>query len=124
MNPEQLVQCMQVHSSDLAPTCRAFVQNATDRFKSLHDGCDADMATYCPDIPSFGRELKKCAMSHLADLSKPCLSAISGLMAEKWAHHLHRGDGMLGPWGGGGGDNDSFGGGGGDFGGGGSSGSW
>ena len=45
MNPEQLVQCMQVHSSDLAPTCRAFVQNATDRFKSLHDGCDADMAT-------------------------------------------------------------------------------
>ena len=90
-NPEQIVQCMQSHSTELDPLCRDFVQNATNRIKSLHDGCDADMATFCPNTPSFGPERKACVVTHLSDLSKQCLSAISALLIDMEKHHPHPG---------------------------------
>ena len=99
-NPEQILQCMQSHSAELAPLCRDFVQNATARVQALHAGCDADMAALCPGTPSFGPARKRCVALHLADLSKPCLSAISALLVDMEAHHPH-GPGMM-PWGPGG----------------------
>jgi hypothetical protein len=103
-NPEQIVQCMQSHASELDPLCRDFVQNATVMIKALHDGCDADMAALCPNTPDFSPERKTCVVHHLADLSKPCLSAISTLLVEREKLHPPGGPhGPHGPWGPGGG---------------------
>jgi hypothetical protein len=95
-NPEQILQCMQSHSAELSPLCHDFVQNATARVQALHDGCDADMTLLCPGTPSFGPARKQCVVLHLADLSKPCLSAISALLVDMEAHHPHPPPG--GPW--------------------------
>eukprot|EP00291_Cryptomonas_curvata_P011810 CAMPEP_0172188038 /NCGR_PEP_ID=MMETSP1050-20130122/21682_1 /TAXON_ID=233186 /ORGANISM="Cryptomonas curvata, Strain CCAP979/52" /LENGTH=215 /DNA_ID=CAMNT_0012862449 /DNA_START=129 /DNA_END=772 /DNA_ORIENTATION=- len=95
-NPEQILECMQSHSAELGPLCRDFVQNATARVQALHAGCDADMAALCPGTPSFGPARKQCVALHLADLSKPCLAAISALLVDMEAHHQHPPPG--GPW--------------------------
>jgi hypothetical protein len=52
------------------------------------------MTTFCPNTALFGPDRKHCVAQHLADLSKPCLSAISAILVEMESLHPHMAQGV------------------------------
>jgi len=85
-NFEQIIQCMQSHSADLVPECRAIVQNISDDIAAFHTACDTDMQAKCPDAIGQPMKTHECIIVNLADLSHGCLAEISTI-AQKMEKH-------------------------------------
>jgi hypothetical protein len=85
----QTLRCMQAHAEQLAPPCRARVDNATAAIDAFLATCAVDLAAVCPPPPDAangsGAELdwterRGCAIAHLPTLSAGCLATVSALL--------------------------------------------
>jgi hypothetical protein len=68
----RVVQCLNKHEAELAPACRAQLEEGKARVKEFVQACKADSEKYCKSVdPGSGRVLR-CLKTHQADLSSEC----------------------------------------------------
>ena len=69
-----IVKCLQQHSGELSPRCRALVEKR----RSLRESCLTDYKKFCQSVMPGGGAIKKCLRRHEDQLTSSCRRALGG----------------------------------------------